>query len=153
MIVHRCIEIHPNDCKGWIVVIRFRVLLISQHLFREILMEVVLGVYAGSIKIKSFFYPDVVTMHLLQKGFMKDYLCWYVHEELFVRNVSMVERMVGSTSSASNVHGVTNDNNNPYKNMVMDAMRMNQGNASQCPLVEEEPNTDVTKFFLSFERF
>jgi len=92
-------------------------------------------------------------MHLLQKGFMKDYLCLYVHEELFVRNVSMVERMVGSTSSASNVHGVTNDNNNPYRNMVMDAMRMNQGNASQCPLVEEEPNTDVTKFFLSFERF
>ena len=104
-------------------------------------------------KNKKFLYPDVVTMHLLQKGFMKDYLCLYVHEELFVRNVSMVERMVGSTSSASNVHGVTNDNNNPYRNMVMDAMRMNQGNASQCPLVEEEPNTDVTKFFLSFERF
>jgi hypothetical protein len=48
------------------------------------------------------------------------------------------------------VHRVTNDNNNPYKNMVMDAMRMNQGNASQCLLVEEEPNTDVTKFFFIF---
>jgi V8-like Glu-specific endopeptidase len=81
---------------------------------------------------------------------MNDYLCWYVHEELFVRNKSMVERMVGLTSSASNVHRVTNDNNNPYKNMVMDAMRMNQGNASQCLLVEEEPNTDVTKFFFIF---
>ena len=43
----------------------------------------------------------------------------------------MVERMVGSTSSASNVHGVVNDNSNPYRNMVMDAMRMNQCNASQ----------------------
>jgi len=69
-------------------------------------------------------------MHLLQKGFMKDYLCWYVHGELLVRNESMVERMVGSTSSASNVHEVINDNNNPYKNMVMYAIRMNQGNAN-----------------------
>jgi hypothetical protein len=55
--------------------------------------------------------------------------------------------MVGSTSSASNVHGVVNDNSNPYRNMVMDAMRMNQCNASQCPIIEEEPNADATKFF------
>jgi hypothetical protein len=32
-------------------------------------------------------------------------------------------------------------------NMVMDAMRMNQGNVSQCPIVEEEPNADATRFF------
>ena len=38
--------------------------------------------------------------------------------------------MVGSISNASNMHGVVNDNNNPYKNMVMDVMRMNQGNTS-----------------------
>ena len=44
----------------------------------------------------------------------------------------MVERVVGSTSSASSVHEAANDNTNPYKNMVMDAMRMNQGNVSQC---------------------
>ena len=31
--------------------------------------------------------------------------------------------------------------------MVMDAMRMNQGNVSQCQIVEEEPNTDATRFF------
>jgi len=37
----------------------------------------------------------------------------------------MVERMVGSTFSASNVHEVVDDNSNPYRNMVMDAMRMN----------------------------
>jgi hypothetical protein len=59
----------------------------------------------------------------------------------------MVERMVGSTSSASNVHEVVNDNSNPYRNMVMDAMRMNQGNVSQCPIVEEEPNADAVGFF------
>ena len=55
--------------------------------------------------------------------------------------------MVGSTSSASNVYGVVNDNNNPYRNMVMDAMRMNQGNVNQCPIVEEEANADATRFF------
>jgi len=64
-------------------------------------------------------------MCLLHKGFMEDYLCWYAHGELFVRNDNMRERVVGSTSSASNVHGVANDNNNPYKNMVMDAMKIN----------------------------
>jgi len=55
--------------------------------------------------------------------------------------------VVGSTSSASNVHEVANDNTNPYWNMVMDAMRMNQGNVSQCPIIEEEPNADATRFF------
>jgi hypothetical protein len=49
----------------------------------------------------------------------------------------MEEKVVGLTSSASNVHEVANDNTNPCRNMVMDAMRMNQGNVSQCPIVEE----------------
>jgi len=53
MIVHGCIEIHPKDCGGWIIVTGFRVLLISQHLFLEILLEAVLGVHARSVKIKS----------------------------------------------------------------------------------------------------
>jgi len=55
MIVHGCIEIHPKDCGGWIIVMGFRVLLVSQHLFREILVEAVLGVNVGGIRIKSFF--------------------------------------------------------------------------------------------------
>jgi hypothetical protein len=86
-------------------------------------------------------------MRLLHKGFMEDYLCWYAYGEVFVRNDSMRERVVGSTSSASNVHGVANDNSNPYRNMVMDAMRMNQDNVNQCPIIEEEPNADVARFF------
>ncbi|KAL9334322.1 hypothetical protein Peur_074461 [Populus x canadensis] len=86
-------------------------------------------------------------MHLLTKGFMEDYLCWYAHGELFVPNESMVERVVGSTSSASNVHEVVNDNSNPYRNMVMDAMRMNEGNVSQCLIIEEEPNANAARFF------
>ena len=31
--------------------------------------------------------------------------------------------------------------------MVIDAMRMNQGNASQCLIVEKEPNADAIRFF------
>ena len=98
-------------------------------------------------KNKKFLHPDVVMMHLLHKGFMEDYLCWYAYGELFIRNESMVEKMVGSTSNARNVHGVVYDNNNPYMNMVMDAMRMNQGNVSQCPIIEEESNANATRFF------
>jgi hypothetical protein len=45
------------------------------------------------------------------------------------------------------VHGVVNDNSNPYRNMVMDAMRMNQGNVSQCSIIEEKLNADATRFF------
>jgi hypothetical protein len=45
------------------------------------------------------------------------------------------------------VHGVANDNSNTYRNMVIDAIRMNQGNVSQCPIVEEELNADATRFF------
>jgi len=55
--------------------------------------------------------------------------------------------VVGSTSSASNVHEAANDNINPYRNMIMDAMRMNQGNVSQCSIIEEEPNADAARFF------
>jgi hypothetical protein len=92
-------------------------------------------------------HPDVIMMHLIHKGFMKDYPCWYAHRELFVGNESMVERVVGSTSNANNVNGIANDNNNPYKNMVMNAMRMSEGNVSECPIIEEKPNTDAVRFF------
>jgi len=153
MIVYGCIETHSKDCGGWIIVTGFRVLLISQHLFREILLMAVLGVHAGSVKIKKFLHQDVVTMHHLTKGFMEDYLCWYAHRELFVPNKSMVERVVGSTSSASNMHEVGNDNSNLYRNIVMDAMRMSEGNVSECPIVEEEPNADAAMFFYLLKDF
>ncbi|KAL9407317.1 hypothetical protein Peur_004289 [Populus x canadensis] len=86
-------------------------------------------------------------MHLLTKGFMEDYLCWYAHGELFVPDERMEEQVVGSTSSASNMHEVGNENSNPYRNMVMDAMRMSEGNVRECPIVEEEPNADAARFF------
>jgi len=96
---------------------------------------------------KKYPHPDIVMMHLLHKWFMENYLCWYAHREVFVRNKRMEERVVRSTSNASNVQEVANDNRNPYKNMVMDAMKMNQDNISQCPIVEEEPNADAARFF------
>ncbi|KAL9346455.1 hypothetical protein Peur_061308 [Populus x canadensis] len=95
----------------------------------------------------KFLHQDVVTMHLLTKGFMEDYLCWYAHGELFVLDESMEEQVVGSTSSASNMHEVGNENSNPYRNMVMDAMRMSEGNVRECPIIEEEPNADAARFF------
>jgi len=79
-------------------------------------------------------------MYLLHKGFMENYRFWYAHREVFVSKKRTGERVIESTSSASNVHEAANDNTNPYRNMVMDAMRMNQGNVSECPIIEEEPN-------------
>jgi hypothetical protein len=55
----------------------------------------------------------------------------------------MVERMVGSASSFSNVHEVLDNNSNPYRNMIMDMMIMNQVHTSQCSIIDEEPNVIV----------
>jgi len=87
-------------------------------------------------------------MHLLHKGFMEEYLCWYAYEEPFVPHETMIERMIGSTSSASIVHGVVNDNSNPYRTMAMDVMKMNQGHASQCTIIDEKSNADATRFLI-----
>jgi hypothetical protein len=86
-------------------------------------------------------------MHLLTKGFIEDYLCWYAHGELFVPDESMEEQVVRSTFSASNMQVVGNENSSPYRNMVMDAMRMSEGNVIECPIIEEESNTDAARFF------
>jgi len=78
---------------------------------------------------------------------MENYQCWYAHREVFGSKRRMEETVVRSTSSASNVHKAANDNTNPYRNMVMDAITMNQDNVSQCPIIEEEPNADAARFF------
>jgi len=44
---------------------RFRVLLITLYLIREILMEAILDVHVSGVKIKKFIDIDVVNMHLL----------------------------------------------------------------------------------------
>jgi len=52
----------------------------------------VLDVHARGVKIKKFFDPDVITMHLLQKRFMKRYLCLYAHGKPCVPHNTMVEK-------------------------------------------------------------
>jgi hypothetical protein len=127
---------------------KFKVLLITHYLIREILVDTVLDVHVRGVKIKKFLNPDVVTTHLLQKKrFIKRYLCWFAHRKPYVPCETMIERIIGSTSSSSNVYEVVDNNNNPYKNMVMNAMRMNQGYVSQCLIIDEELNVDVTKVF------
>jgi hypothetical protein len=96
-------------------------------------------------KNKKFLDPDIVTMYLLQKKFMEEYLYWYAHGEPFVPHETMIKRIIGSTSSASNVYGIVDNNNNPYRTMVMDAMRMNQSHVDQFSIVNEEPNVDVAR--------
>jgi hypothetical protein len=52
-------------------------------------------------------------------------MCRYAHEEPYIPHETIVEMMIRSTSSASNVHGVVDDNSNPYRTMVMDTIGMN----------------------------
>jgi len=47
---------------------------------------------------------------------MKKYLCWFAHGEPYVLYETMVKKIVGSTSSISNVHEVVDNNSNPYIN-------------------------------------
>jgi len=60
----------------------------------------------------------------------------------------MIEMMVESISSSSNMHEVVNDNSNTYRNMVMDAIWMNHGYASECPIIDEEPNANEVSFLI-----
>ena len=76
-------------------------------------------------KNKKFLDPDVVTMHILEKGFMKRYMCWFTNREPYVPHETMIKNIVGLTSSSSNMYEIIDDNNNSYKNMVMDAMKVN----------------------------
>jgi hypothetical protein len=78
------------------------------------------------------------------------YLCWFAHGKPYVPYMTMVEKMIRLTFSYSNVYEVVVDNSNPYSNIVIDAMWMNQGYTSQCPIVDKEPNADTTKFFFIF---
>jgi len=83
---------------------------------------------------KKIINLNIVTIHLLQKKkFMKKYMYWYAHEEPYVPHNIMVERMIESISNASNVHEVVDNNSNSYRNMIMDAIIMNQGHTGQYP--------------------
>jgi len=42
-----------------------------------------------------------------------------------INRETMVEKIIGSTSSYKNVYKVVDENSNLYRNMIMDTMRMN----------------------------
>jgi hypothetical protein len=48
-------------------------------------------------------------------------------EEPYVPYKMMLERMIGLTSRFSNIIRFMDDNNNLYRSIMMDALRMNQG--------------------------
>ena len=45
------------------------------------------------------------------------------------------------------MHRVIDDNTNLYRNIVMDAMKMNQSYIGQFSIIDEEPNIDTIRFF------
>ena len=78
---------------------------------------------------------------------MEKYLCWFTHGEPYVSYESVIKKMVGSTSRSSNIHGFIDNNNDHYRSMVMDAMRINQDYTGECLIIDEELNTYATMFF------
>lgn len=78
---------------------------------------------------------------------MEKYPCWHAHIESYVPYDTMIEMMVESISSSNNVYKVVDANNNPYRNIAIDTMRMNQGHNGQCSIVNEELNANTTRFF------
>jgi hypothetical protein len=72
-------------------------------------------------KNKKVHYKNVMMMHLFKIRFVEKYLCWFVYEEPYIPNKSMLQMIIGSTSSSSYTYEVVDDNNNSYKSLVMDA--------------------------------
>jgi hypothetical protein len=78
---------------------------------------------------------------------MKKYLCWFAHGEPYVPYKTIVEIMVESTFSYSNVHKVLDDNSKYYREYGYGCKRMNQGYASECSIIDKEPNANAARFF------
>jgi len=51
------------------------------------------------------------------------------------------------------VHEIIYNNSNPYRTLVIDTMKMNQGYASQCSIINEEHNANTTRFFYLLKDF
>jgi hypothetical protein len=56
---------------------------------------------------------------------MEKYLYWFTYGELCVPCESMAERMVETTYSSNNVREIVDDNNNHYRSMIIDVIRIN----------------------------
>ena len=106
---------------------RLRVLLNTHYLIQKILVKAIFYI-CKSCKNKTFNSLDVVMMYLLQKGFMEKYLCLLTYREPYIPYETMIERIVWSTYSSSNVHGVIDDNSNHYRSMIIDEIMVMQMN-------------------------
>jgi len=120
MIVLGYIEIHHNGCIIKISVKGLMVLLILYFKIWRIFVKTELDVYVWSVKTKASLWWCIFF-----KGFVEKYLCWFAHGEPYVPYETMLERIIGSTSSSNNTHEVVDDNSNRYRSMVIDAMRIN----------------------------
>jgi hypothetical protein len=55
-------------------------------------------------KNKKSHQSNDMMMHLLKKRFLEKYLYWFTHGEPYVPYETILERIVGITSSSSNIH-------------------------------------------------
>jgi len=98
-------------------------------------------------KNQKFLKEDDVCKHLLTKGFLPCYENWTVHGEPYV-----AEPILAGPSSVG-ISYVVNDVclENPYRNLVMDAMGVGDAysndNVSSPVVAEELPNLEATNFF------
>jgi hypothetical protein len=65
----------------------------------------------------------------------------------------MLEMIIGSISSSSNMHKVVDDNSNCYRSMVMDTIKMNHSYLSKDSCVDEELNINISRFFKFLKDF
>jgi hypothetical protein len=55
----------------------------------------------------------------------------FAHRKPYVLYKTMLERIVGTTSPSRNIYEIVDDNNNCYKSMMMNLMRMNYSYSSE----------------------
>jgi len=97
-------RVYLKDCEWWIIIIEMWVLLIMHYLIQRMWVKAVLNVHVRDVKIKKFINPDVVIIHLLYKKKVNEKILVFVcTRRTYVPYETMIERMVGSTSSSNNV--------------------------------------------------
>ena len=141
-----------KGCIGKIIFKRLKVLLIFNFILSKLKNISANEIRYPCVKCKNkmFHHKDIVMIHPFKKGFFKKYLYWYTYGETYVPYETLLERMIGSTSSSSNIYGFTDDNSNSYTSIVMDKIRMNHGysgEGSRNIILKEEPSVDATRFF------
>jgi len=94
-------------------------------------------------KNQKFLKEDDVCKHLLTKGFLPCYENWTVHGEPYVPEPILAE------PSSIRISHVVNDVclENPYRNLVMDAMGVNDAHVSSPVVAEELSNPKATNFY------